>query len=61
MNSVALIDSDSCLFTVLSYVAPPLLALRTVNKQFSERLESFKAYRTEESKVSHEALIHADE
>ena len=61
MNSVALIDSDTCLFTVLSYVAPPLLPLRTVNKQFSERIEAFKIHRTEESKVSHEAVIHADE
>jgi len=61
MNSVALIDSDACLFTVLSYVEPPLLPLRTVSKQFSERLEAFKAHRTEESKVSHEAVIHADE
>jgi len=61
MNSVALIDSEACLFTVLSYVAPPLVPLRTVSKQFSERLEAFKAHRTEESKVSHEVVIHADE
>ena len=61
MNSVALIDSDACLFTVLSYVAPPLLPLRTVSKQFSEKIEAFKAHRTEESKVSQEAVIHADD
>ena len=61
MNSEALIESDECLFTFLSYVAPPLLPLRTVNKRFSERLEGFKVHRTKESKVSHEAVIHADE
>jgi hypothetical protein len=57
MASKLLIDSDKPLFTILSYLQPPLLPLRAVNKTFKDKLEAYKNHRQEESKVSHEVVM----